>query len=1273
MMHRARQLVRNVLGRLPAPRRARWTNALISTIACAVALGTAPLAAVGAEGRLTVSELVVNPHSVASTGRFIRVDGATSPVAYCAQGWLVTPKVGQSLTRYGALGIPELDYVLYHGYDGKTVTSIYGLNETRSEAATTYAAWLSIADQREDVLSYTSPDEGTYHGNKGYLERWQNARDAQAKEAGWKLYQEGLAYKQAGGGGIEEGCAILWKNETPFGPNQTFDYQDLVTVEKRVTVRFTKISAQIELTADNPSYSPQGARYDIFRRDDGTKVASIETDENGSAQVALAPNTEYYAVETKAPAGYLLNDKRVEFTTGQGGTEVTLEDQPGTFRLAIVKKDAATNGPAQPGASLEGAEYKLVSESKPGFSAIGSTDKNGTLKFTGIPLGSVAVTETKAPEGYALDTSTHSFTVTAEDLGGDAHITLTPTEDFKEVPVCFDIEIMKFEGGAAGSQSTEKPLPGISFEIVSNTTGKAVGTITTGKDGYASTVGSWLGSGSRPSGASGSIPFDRKGYTVREVESTVPDGFKAVDPWTISADQITDGACLRYMVDNHRARARVQIVKVDAATQEPVALEGFAFQILDKEKRPLDSSAWANGWSGSDTFTTDASGSVTLPDRLKTGSYFLREVAANAPYLLNTEDLPFTISSKDDEALVTLKAADKRARGRARIEKRCEAGCDSLEGATFDVISLEDVVAPDGSIEAHAGEVVDTVETDDGGRATTRELPLGGGTARYAFRETRPPAGHTLNAEIIPFTLAYKDSSCAVVFAHATCVDTPNEIVIQKTIKGTDSPLGNATFHLWRAEDENAETGEGTPDLKGGCKAVQLVTDDSGTARHSHLEPGTWKLREAAAPAGYLVSPDTLEFEVADDGTIQGTGSFSVEVDDDFTRVAISKRDITDEQELEGARLTVLDKDGDVVEQWVSTTEPHLIERLAPGSYTLVEELEPRTYDKASSVTFTVEETRAVQHVAMYDRPLEISGSIDKRQEIGDPVGEDTTENGDGKNRAEVTASEEGLFDYAVDARNESETWVDELTVTDELDGVIGGLVILEGITTPQATGDFDGLLNVWYKTEPIGETVEHTAANATTDDGHVNPWLDDSTVLNGLGDDRRALDYSDWRLWAKGIDSTVATHLSVSDLGLEPGLTVSAIRLEYGRVDADFTTREGGWDREDLKHPHDDAEHLEEGQGDTAQGERDLAPALLHMRLTDRYRDGTPLENSARLDMFRNGGGQGLEDHDSDNVVQTPKTAYGILDQTGVKPLIIALVTGAAVAGALAIAAWKR
>ena len=68
---------------------------------------------------------------------FFRVSGSTSSVAYCAQGWLRTPEVGQKLDRYGALDIPELDYVMYHGYDGNYVTSVFGLDEQESEAATT--------------------------------------------------------------------------------------------------------------------------------------------------------------------------------------------------------------------------------------------------------------------------------------------------------------------------------------------------------------------------------------------------------------------------------------------------------------------------------------------------------------------------------------------------------------------------------------------------------------------------------------------------------------------------------------------------------------------------------------------------------------------------------------------------------------------------------------------------------------------------------------------------------------------------------------------------------------------------------------------------------------------------------------------------------------------------------------------------------------------------------------------------------------------------------
>ena len=78
-------------------------------------------------------------------------------------------------------------------------------------------------------------------------------------------------------------------------------------------------------------------------------------------------------------------------------------------------------------------------------------------------------------------------------------------------------------------------------------------------------------------------------------------------------------------------------------------------------------------------------------------------------------------------------------------------------------------------------------------------------------------------------------------------------------------------------------------------------------------------------------------------------------------------------------------------------------------------------------------------------------------------------------------------------------------------------------MTTPQSEGDRDGKVNVWYQTnlssrEPT-ETDEGAAPfpNATLDDGHENPWLDDESVIQTLGEDRRIVSYDGWRLWAKG------------------------------------------------------------------------------------------------------------------------------------------------------------
>ncbi|MBQ3477612.1 MAG: LPXTG cell wall anchor domain-containing protein [Clostridia bacterium] len=88
---------------------------------------------------------------------------------------------------------------------------------------------------------------------------------------------------------------------------------------------------------------------------------------------------------------------------------------------------------------------------------------------------------------------------------------------------------------------------------------------------------------------------------------------------------------------------------------------------------------------------------------------------------------------------------------------------------------------------------------------------------------------------------------------------------------------------------------------------------------------------------------------------------------DDVTKVKISKTDLTGKKELEGAKLTILDSEGKVVETWTSTTEPHYIEMLPIGKYTLREETAPSGYLVAEDVEFEVNDTAEIQTVTMKD------------------------------------------------------------------------------------------------------------------------------------------------------------------------------------------------------------------------------------------------------------------------------------------------------------------
>ena len=217
---------------------------------------------------------------------------------------------------------------------------------------------------------------------------------------------------------------------------------------------------------------------------------------------------------------------------------------------------------------------------------------------------------------------------------------------------------------------------------------------------------------------------------------------------------MADGATLRYSLCDEQLSTRLEIVKVDAVSGARIPLAGFSFQIIDATGAPVSMTSWYPDASELNTFTTSDDGSVTLPERLAPGTYTVREVAAEAPYLLGSE---VSISLSDDfenaAPLAVIEVEDEQAMGIARIQKTCmgtpaahDGGC-SLAGAEFDVVAVGDIVSPGGVVRAVDGEVVDHITTDSEGAAETDELWLGCGSATYALVETKAPAGHVLDTE----------------------------------------------------------------------------------------------------------------------------------------------------------------------------------------------------------------------------------------------------------------------------------------------------------------------------------------------------------------------------------------------------------------------------------------------------------------------------------------------------------------------------------------------
>ncbi len=777
-----------------------------------------------------------------------------------------------------------------------------------------------------------------------------------------------------------------------------------VTVKTAETISFTDTNnwkqGKIQVTKKDAEtgkvVKKAGIIFDIYNSNN-QKVASITTNENGVATSSLLDYGTYYVKESTAPNKYTI---KVEVSENVGVVEngktyqITIVNTRVKGSLTISKEDTKTGKQAQGEATLEGAVYGLYARTPildpADNSMIYNTDvkvaelvtnSEANATINNLYLGQYYIKEITPSKGYTLDTNKYNFDLTYE---GQNVKVVTKNVTVKERVISQAFEIIKISSDEAGEADL---LPSAEFTIKSqkdidaygsweaapiakNANGETAAILRTNEKGYA---------------LSDRLPYGT--YIVRE--TLVPEDKYKVDDFKVVISQDSDTPQSWRVFNDTSFTSVLAMVKKDAETGKVVKVEGASFKIKN-----LDTNEYYGYWEWSplphyvDTWTTDATGTVMTGDILEVGNYQLEEIQSPKGYLLSSTPIKFRVSSNTvyetlpdgKTPVITITQTDTSVKGKVNVEKRGEVLVDykdnkfiyeerGLANAKYEIFAKENIFDPsnDGTILYSKGTVVDTITTNSEGKATSKELPLG----EYSVREIKAPEGFVLNSEVKNVSLKYKDQNTAIVFDNTTFVNERQKVSVNVTKKDydNDTALLGATFVLYAKDDILNYKNEVV--VTAGTLIETVKSDIEGKVHfESDLPLTNFEIKEIQAPIGYSSSDEVIKVDASYKGQDIETINLDYEFKNKIIKVEISKQDITNSKEIEGAHLTVYEKDneGAIFDTWVSTKEPHLIKGLEVGkTYILKETSSPYGFAISENVEFTIKDTGEIQSVVMED------------------------------------------------------------------------------------------------------------------------------------------------------------------------------------------------------------------------------------------------------------------------------------------------------------------
>lgn len=651
-----------------------------------------------------------------------------------------------------------------------------------------------------------------------------------------------------------------------------------------------------------------GAEF-IIRKSDGTEVGAdgnihnnltiesgtLSSDSHfvtgGDGRIIIKGLTpgNYTITEVKAPDGYLIGknaSRTIQITAGD--TQTITFANPSTCSLLIKKVCSINTDKMLEGAvfDVRYADGSVVGDSN----GVYETGVDGTILITGLEANkAIIVTETKAPDGFAIDTKPQTITTIA---GKTVQLTFANAPYGKLVIEKRDAQTNELLPGAEFRVTTAAGCEVGQNGVIGDTTLTSNGIFRTGADGKITI------SNLRPGN-----------YIITEIKA--PDGYLIDDPTRNVT--VTSGDTQTIVFKNH-STCSLLIKKV--CTENPdKMLEGAVFDVRYADGTVVGDS---NG-----VFTTGADGTILITGLEANKAIVVTETKAPDGFAIDTT--PQTITTQAGK-VVQLTFANAPY-GKIIIEKRDSKTNELLPGAEFRVTTAA------GCEVGQNGVIGDTNLTSNGifttgadGKITITNVRPGS----YVITEIKAPDGYLIDDPTRTITVTSGDTQ-TIVFKDTK----PGGLIIEKRDSVTKEPLAGATFKVTTSDGRFVAQDGGATSTNG-----LYTTDANGQIHIVDLDPDTYVVTEVTAPDGYLMDApsQTVKIEKNDTQTL----TF---YDTPLGGLTIVKVDSESGKRLEGAKIEVAKLNGEIVGTYV-TDKLGVIQLpdLDDGWYQLTEIKAPKGY-----------------------------------------------------------------------------------------------------------------------------------------------------------------------------------------------------------------------------------------------------------------------------------------------------------------------------------------